>query len=59
VINISMDGVLARKNGKKDCYYRWTVGCHQVRVGKCSMEVKGLGELFQNCSKKGNDCRGD
>ena len=41
VINISMDGVLARKNGKKDCYYEWTVGFCQVKVGKCSMEVKG------------------
>lgn len=53
MIKISMDGVLARKNGKKDCYYEWTVGFCQVKVGKCSMEVKGLDELFQDYFKKG------
>ena len=53
MINISMDGVLARKNGKKDCYYEWNVGCHQVKVGKCSMEVKGLDELFHDYFEKG------
>ena len=53
MIDISMDGVLARKNGKKDCYYEWTVGCHQVKVGKCSMEVKGLDELFHDYFEKG------
>jgi len=41
-----MDSVLGRKNGKKDCYYEWTLGFRQIKVGNCFMEIKGLDDVF-------------
>jgi len=53
VRNMPMDSVLGRKNGKKDCYYEWTIGFHQVKVGNCFMEIKGLDDVFQEYFNKG------
>lgn len=50
---MSMDSVLARKNGKQDCYYEWTIGYRQIKVGKCFMEIKGLDDIFQEYYDKG------
>jgi hypothetical protein len=44
---MSMNDFSARKNGKKDCYYEWTIGFRKIRVGNCSMEIKGLDDVFQ------------
>ena len=53
VINMPMDSVLGRKNGKKDCYYEWTIGFRQIKVGNCFMDIKGLDEVFQEYFDKG------
>jgi len=48
-----MDSVLGRKNGRKDCYYEWTIGFRQIKVGNCFMEIKGLDDVFQEYFDKG------